>query len=472
MFEAFQSLQDEFSSFKKTSNQPEVELDQTSALASKPGPSNQAVNLDPPHPRPRPTSHSVEAMEVDYGPTLSPRLGADQPHHDNTSDQPSSLSNEPTKVTSARPKKHSHSYKKHDTEPRSTSDQCSGQSDEPRVASSRPKKHADRSKHKVRSRYVSSSSEEDQSTATRHRSSKPSGAHSDQDQPQHDPDPPYYREVALSDVPSQYAEEVDTFRHILALPDPSESMPRSSTFVMGLDDGKGRQELRPRGPSSMLPLSLVIKDAFEKFEHDSQAANLPEGKYIKPPPSTAKWYKVGQPCYEDKIQELNTNFAKICITPKPPGAPMGKVPLPILKELEHQARQNISTLNFTAAFAKTSSSCNATLEKCQDSLKSTFKKVKSRTQKGANPEKAAKRRYEQACEYLHIWNKTVLIQHRAFTCLSKFLAHILQRELYSMGNTALLRHEAEITVLQPQLGEMRHQELAILALLLVHVSAS
>ena len=83
-----------------------------------------------------------------------------------------------------------------------------------------------------------------------------------------------------------------------------------------------------------------------------QAANLPEGKYIKPSPSTAKWYKVGQPRYEEKIQELNTDFPKICITPKPLGAPMSKVPLPILKELEHQARPNISTLNFTAAFAK------------------------------------------------------------------------------------------------------------------------
>ena len=85
-------------------------------------------------------------------------------------------------------------------------------------------------------------------------------------------------------------------------------MPRSSTSVMGLDDEKGRQELRPRGPSFMLPLSSVIKDAFDKFVHDFQAANLPEGKYIKPPPSTAKWYKVGQPCYEEKIQELNTDF--------------------------------------------------------------------------------------------------------------------------------------------------------------------
>ena len=69
---------------------------------------------------------------------------------------------------------------------------------------------------------------------------------------------------------------------MLSLPDPREAMPRSSTSVMGLDDEKGSQELRPRGPSSMLPLSI-------------------EGKYIKPPPSTTKWYKVGQPCNEEKI---------------------------------------------------------------------------------------------------------------------------------------------------------------------------
>ena len=145
---------------------------------------------------------------------------------------------------------------------------------------------------------MSSSSGEDQSSVARHRSSKPSGAQpsgavSDQDLPQHDPDPPYYREVALSDIPSQYTEEVDTFRRILSLPDPRESMPRSSTSIMGLDDEKGRQELRPRGPSSILPLSSVIKDAFDKFQHDFKAANLPEGKCVKPPPSTSKWYRVG-----------------------------------------------------------------------------------------------------------------------------------------------------------------------------------
>ena len=256
-------------------------------------------------------------------------------------------------------------------------------------------------------------------------------------------------------MPSQYAEEVDTFRHILSLPDPRESMPRSSTSVMGLDDEKGRHDL---SPSSILPLSSVIKDAFDKFQHDFKAANLPEGKNVKPPPSTSKWYRVGQPCFQDKIQELNTDFAKICITPKLSGAPIAKVPLPVLKELEHQARQNISTLNFTAAFAKTSSSYNVSLERCQHTIKSTVKKIKSQIQNGANPEKAAKRGYKEFAEYMDFWNKTVLIQHRALTCLSKSLAHILQRELYSMANTGLLRRKAEMTLLQPQLEETRRQE--------------
>ena len=91
-------------------------------------------------------------------------------------------------------------------------------------------------------------------------------------------------------------------------------------------------------------------------------------------------------------------------------------------------------------------------------LSQTVKKIKSQIQKGANPEKA-KRGYEEVAEYMDFWNKTVLVQHRALTCLSKSLAHILQRELYSMANTGLLRREAEMTLLHPQLGETRRQEL-------------
>ena len=113
----------------------------------------------------------------------------------------------------------------------------------------------------------------------------------------------------MADLPSQYAEELETFKHILNLPDSRETMPRSSTSVLGLDDQKGQQELRPRGPSAMLPLSCHIKDAFDKFEQDFLASDLPEGKYIKPPPSTAKSYNVGQPCFEDKMQELNRSLS-------------------------------------------------------------------------------------------------------------------------------------------------------------------
>ena len=101
-------------------------------------------------------------------------------------------------------------------------------------------------------------------------------------------------------------------------------LPRSSTAVMGLDDEKGRQELGPRGPSSMLPLNSIIKDAFDKFDQGFQAANLPEGKYIKAPPSTAKWYKVGQPCY--KIQEIIQTLPRSVFLLSPLGPLWARLP--------------------------------------------------------------------------------------------------------------------------------------------------
>ena len=168
-------------------------------------------------------------------------------------------------------------------------------------------------------------------------------------------------------------------------------MPRSSTSVLGLDDEKGQQELRPRGPSAMLPLNPFTKEAFEKFEQDFLASKLPEGKYLKPPASTAKYYKVGQPCFEDKLQELNSDFAKICISPKPSGAPVAKVPLNILKELEQQSRQNLSTINFIATFNRTSSACNSVLEKGLHSARSTYRRTKNQILDGADARKLIKR---------------------------------------------------------------------------------
>ena len=130
-------------------------MDQTSASASKPGTSTSAVNLDLPPPRPITTSHTKE-MDVDYGPALPPCLGSDL---QNALDQNSNASEELSKKVADRSKKHSHSHKRHEVQQRSASDEYYEESDEPRISSAKPQKHADKSRHKVRSRYVSSSSE-------------------------------------------------------------------------------------------------------------------------------------------------------------------------------------------------------------------------------------------------------------------------------------------------------------------------
>ena len=149
-------------------------------------------------------------MDVDYGPALPPRLDSHSSRVDDASSHNIS-SVEPSRLPSAKPKKSFHSFKQYDVVPSSASDHYSDQSVDPRPAPSSAKKHNDKSKHKTRSRYLPSSSEEDQSSELRHRSPKPSGkTYTDQDHPQHDPDPAYYREVVLSDIPSQYSKELDT----------------------------------------------------------------------------------------------------------------------------------------------------------------------------------------------------------------------------------------------------------------------
>ena len=193
------------------------------------------------------------------------------------------------------------------------------------------KKPSDKRKHKSRPSHISQLSvEEDESSVHGKKPTKSQHKVPPEHQPQAGTDPVFYREVDMTDLPSQYTEEVETFRQILDLPDPRETLPRSSTTVLGLDDKKGQQELRPRGPSAMLPLNPILKDAFEKFEQDFLASNLPEGKYIKPPASTAKYYKVGQPCFEDKLQELNTDFAK-SVFQSPLGPPWVRFPYKFLR---------------------------------------------------------------------------------------------------------------------------------------------
>ena len=278
MLEAMKFLLDEMHSMKKAS-----ELDTTSASLSKAGPSKQPDPTTLASDRTTRASDHLDAQSMDtdvYGP-IPPNFTQS--------------------VQSDHASKHS--------------DLQSDHSEQPKRMCSKAKKHSDKKKHKVRAKYYSqsSSSEEDQSSVPIKK------VPSDHEHQQDSTDPVFYREVDMSDLLSQYAEEVETFRQILDLSNPRETLPRSSTTVLGLDDEKRRQELRPRGPSAMLPLNPILKDVFEKFEQDFLASNLPEGKFIKPPASTAKYCKVGQSCFEDKLQELNTDFAKICISPKPSG---------------------------------------------------------------------------------------------------------------------------------------------------------
>ena len=199
MLEAFNNHREDFQKSLQKSKQGEV--DQTSSSASKQIPSH-AKDLDPSK------MSAVESMDVDYGPELPPRLNSYDSHVDDASGHPLSSVEEPSRVASTKPKRSSHAHKHYDVVP----DHYSDPSDDLQPVSSRPRSNLINLNISRGPDSPPSSSGEEQSPEHRHRSPKPSRkCFPDQEHPQHDPDPPYYREVALSDIPSQYAEEVDTF---------------------------------------------------------------------------------------------------------------------------------------------------------------------------------------------------------------------------------------------------------------------
>ena len=154
------ALRDEFQSVKEISK---GEVDQTS-FASKPGTRKQPENLDPTPPRTQSSSWADEVMDVDlYGPSLPPHLRGEQSIQDSD------------------PRHHLRDNQSmHKSDPRHVLNEHSGHSAEPSgVVSAKPKTHADPKnmqikENKVRSRYPSSSSEKDQSSVHKYRSSKPS----------------------------------------------------------------------------------------------------------------------------------------------------------------------------------------------------------------------------------------------------------------------------------------------------------
>ena len=63
------------------------------------------------------------------------------------------------------------------------------------------------------------------------------------------------------------------------------------------------------------------------------------------------------------------------------------------------------------------------------------------------------------CDYVNILDKRIPFQQRALACQSKALAHILQKEIFTLRNSVLIKHEAKMAHFQPHLGDTRPQEL-------------
>ena len=77
--------------------------------------------------------------------------------------------------------------------------------------------------------------------------------------------------------------------------------------------------------TSNCPLGRVLT-----YKQHFRVANLPEEKYI--PPATGKWYKMVDPCFEEKMQDLNRDYSNICTSCKPSEASRRRVSLQIIKE--------------------------------------------------------------------------------------------------------------------------------------------
>ena len=64
-----------------------------------------------------------------------------------------------------------------------------------------------------------------------------------------------------------------------------------------------------------------------------------------------------------------------------------------------------------------------------------FRMGLTQIQKDANFERAARNSYDKTCDYLDVLDKRI---QRGLACHSKALSHMLQRELYTMGNSVLV----------------------------------
>ena len=178
MLDAMKSLRDEMLALKNRSDVDKTSDPNQHKSKSLPGPSNRTsepVQLDP---------SEVQPMDVEsYGPSLPPRS---------------------TKKPQPERGVHSDSHSEH-TEQASDSEYYQ--------ARPKHKKHADRKKHKSKPIHKKSrsSADEDESSAPSRGSTQPQQKVPPEPHPQASSDPVFVRELDMSNLPSQYAEEIETF---------------------------------------------------------------------------------------------------------------------------------------------------------------------------------------------------------------------------------------------------------------------
>ena len=85
------------------------------------------------------------------------------------------------------------------------------------------------------------------------------------------------------------------------------------------------------------------------------------------------------------------------------------------------------------------------MENYRDRIKTTPKQGKNKSKKGLTQKGSAEMPMKK-CKYLEILDKRIHIQQRALACQSKALSHVLQRDLYTMGNAGLIRKDAEMNL--------------------------
>ena len=158
-----------------------VKTSDSAQARPKPGPSNQPDPILTRTSIPRASDHSdVQPVDTDfYGPPLPPK-SSQNVQSEHTSKQSDIESN----------------HSEHHSE-----------SEHPRKVVPKAKKHSDKRKHKARAKYYSqsSSSEEDESFASTRKPNKHQLKVPQEPQHQDSTDPVFYREVDMSDLPSEYA---------------------------------------------------------------------------------------------------------------------------------------------------------------------------------------------------------------------------------------------------------------------------